>query len=976
MTIEFSGAPLWQRITEHPLPGPDRAAAEARLADLRAGIADGDILQQPGVAELLLGTFEGSPYLSGLMLREPERVAGILRCMPEAQFEIWRSAAVEAGNTARLIDELMARLRHFKTNVALLTGLADLAGVWPVMTVTSVLTRTADAALQATVRFLFARAVAKGDWLAEPGDAMPETTSGYIVLAMGKHGAFELNYSSDIDLIVFYDLDRLRLKPGLEPQLFFIRMTRDIVKVMQERTGDGYVFRTDLRLRPDPGATHVALSTAAAMQYYESFGQNWERAAMIKARPVAGDIAAGRELLGELSAYIWRKYLDYAAIADIHAMKRQIHAYRGFGEIAVAGHNIKVGRGGIREIEFFAQTQQLIAGGRQPDVRAPATLDALDRLTARSWIKPKVRDQLSEAYRFLRRLEHRLQMVNDEQTQELPADDVELAKLARFAGFDGIDALAAALVHRLATVQKHYAALFEDSPQLTRHGINMVFAGEADDPATVAALARMGYSQPAHVIAVVRGWHHGRYRAIASPQARESLTVVQPVLIEALAQTANPDAAFASFDRFLSELPAGVQLFGLLRANPQLMQLVAQIMGSAPRLAQILSRRRRLLDAVLDPKVVGALPSRAEIRALVEHELGGAADLQEKLDRARVLGAEQSFIIGVRVLSGGIRAAEAGGAYSMLAEELMGGLQAVVEADFVATHGTVAGGGAAIVAMGKLGGAEMTAASDLDLIVVYDYAPDAQQSDGERPLAVSQYYARLTQRLISALSAPTAEGRLYDVDMRLRPSGQKGPVATQLSSFIEYQAKEAWTWEHMALTRARLITGPAALRARVEGAIRATLVRHRDRAKIADDVRKMRAMIAAEKGTEDIWDLKQVRGGLVDLEFIAQYLQLIHAAAHPGILSTNTPEVYQRLEAAGLITAADADLLRPAARLLADLTQILRLCYEGPFEPSKAPEGLKRLLAMVGDAPNFASLESQLRRMLKDVAERFEALVA
>ncbi len=973
--IELSGAPLWQRINEHPLTGPGLAAAEARLADLRAGVPDGAVFDEPKVRALLLGILEGSPYLSALMLRDPGRLVRLLDCMPEAQFEIWRSQVLADAATVSTLEALMPILRNFKTNVALLTALADLGGVWPVMTVTSVLTRTADAALEASTHFLFARAVARGEWLVEPDDPAPEKTSGYIVLAMGKHGAFELNYSSDIDLIVFYDLQLCRLKPGLEPQLFYIRITRDLVRLMQERTGDGYVFRTDLRLRPDPGATQVALSVDAAMHYYESFGQNWERAAMIKARPVAGDLDAGRALLRELSPYIWRKYLDYASIADIHAMKRQIHAFRGFGEIAVAGHNIKVGRGGIREIEFFAQTQQLIAGGRQPDVRTPATLDALAKLTARAWIKPQVRDELEEAYQFLRRLEHRLQMVNDEQTQELPAEAEALDRLARFSGFADTAALGQALVQRLATVQGHYAALFEDSPNLTSHGVNMVFAGEADDPATVEALARMGYSQPAQVIATVRGWHHGRYRAIASPRAREGLTVVQPLLIEALAETANPDGAFASFDRFLSQLPAGVQLFGLLRANPQLMTLVAQIMGSAPRLANILSHRRRLLDAVLDPKVVGALPSRAEIQALVAAELSGAADLQEKLDRARVLGAEQSFIIGVRVLSGGIRAAQAGGAYSMLAEELIGGLQAAVEADFVATHGTVEGGGAAIVAMGKLGGSEMTAASDLDLIVVYDYAADAQQSDGPKPLAVSQYYARLTQRLISALSAPTAEGRLYDVDMRLRPSGQKGPVATQLSSFVEYQSKEAWTWEHMALTRARLITGSPALRAKVEAAIHATLIRPRDRQSITDDVRKMRGLIAQEKGTKDIWDLKQVRGGLVDLEFIAQHLQLVHAAAHPEVLSTNTPEVFQRLEAARLLAPVDADLLRPAARLMADLTQILRLCYEGVFDPATAPEDLKRLLATVGDAPDFASLEGQLRQVLTEVAERFEALV-
>ena len=973
--IEFSGAPLWQRLAAHPQSGDGVEAAMSRLTDLRASVDDPQVFDEPAVRSLLLGVFEGSPYLGSLLSRDPQRVVSILSHAPEVLFEEWRADLAAQTATATSASQLMSLLRVFKTNVALLTALADLGGGWPVMTVTNVLTRTADATLAATLRFLFSQAVARGEWLADPGDPAPEKSSGYIVLGMGKYGTFELNYSSDIDLIVFYDPAKTRLKPGLEAPLFFIRMTREVVRFMQERTGDGYVFRTDLRLRPDPGATQVALSTTAAMYYYESFGQNWERAAMIKARPVAGDTDAGSAFLRDLSPYIWRKYLDYAAIADIHAMKRQIHAFRGFGQIAVGGHNIKVGRGGIREIEFFAQTQQLIAGGRQPDLRIPATLDALACLAARKWIADRVRDELTEAYEFLRGIEHRLQMVNDEQTHELPPDGDRLDRFARFAGFETTAALSDALIGRLATVQGHYAALFEDSPELTAGDVNMVFAGEADDPATVEALGRMGYSQPSQVIAIVRGWHHGRYRAISSAAARERLTVVQPLLIGALAQTANPDAAFASFDRFLAELPAGVQLFGLLRANPKLLQLVAQIMGSAPRLASILSRRRRLLDAVLDPKVIGALPARDEIRRLVQAELCGASDLQEKLDRARVVGSEQSFIVGVRVLAGSIRAAEAGGAYSMLAEELIEGLQSAVEADFEKTHGRVEGGGAAIVAMGKLGGAEMTAASDLDLIVVYDYAAAAGQSDGAKPLPVSQYYARLTQRIISALSAPTPEGRLYDVDMRLRPSGQKGPVATQLASFVAYQAHDAWTWEHMALTRARLITGHLQIRQKVQSAICATLVRPRDRQKIASDVRKMRDMIAAEKGTGDIWDLKQVRGGLVDLEFIAQYLQLVHAVEHPSILATCTADVFIQAEAVGVLSPTDADILQPASQLLADLTQILRLCFEGRFDPVAAPEGLKQLLSRVADVPTFAALEAYLKQTQTAVLDRFESLV-
>jgi glutamate-ammonia-ligase adenylyltransferase len=735
------------------------------------------------------------------------------------------------------------------------------------------------------------------------------------------------------------------------------------------------VFRTDLRLRPDAGATQIALSTEAALIYYESFGQNWERAALIKARACAGDIDAGRELIRELAPFIWRKYLDFAAIADVHAMKRQIHAHRGFGKIAVAGHNIKLGRGGIREIEFFVQTQQLIAGGRQPDLRTPQTLTALEDLAARGWIKARVGEELAEAYVYLRRIEHRLQMVADEQTHEVPDDPARLESFALFCGYPDTTTFSRELVARLETVQRHYAALFEDSPDLSTGAVNMVFAGEGDDPGTVAALKDMGFSQPSEVLAAVRAWHHGRYPAVRSARARERLTEVQPLLIAALADTADPDRALASFDRFLAELPAGVQLFSLLRANTGLLRLLADIMGTAPRLSRILSRRRRLLDAVLDPGTLAVLPTADELDRLIVGEIGDAKDMQEVLDDARVVGSEQQFLIGIRVLSGAITANQAGGAYALLAERLIDALKRAAEREFERVHGVVPGGGTAVLAMGKLGGREMTAASDIDLILIYDFDADATQSSGARPLAPTHFYARLTQRLISALSSATAEGTLYEVDMRLRPSGQKGPVATQFASFVDYQANEAWTWEHMALTRARPISGPPELRARVNAAIRNALVKPRDQAKIAADVRDMRERIVKEKGTADIWELKQVRGGLVDVEFIAQYLQLVHAAAHPEVLDQNTLEAFRKLRDAGVLAPGHAEKLMTATRLLHDLTQVLRLCLEGPFDPATAPSGLKELLARAGGAADFAELEGRLRASLADVAGLFDEII-
>ena len=768
----------------------------------------------------------------------------------------------------------------------------------------------------------------------------------------------------------------MRLRSGLEVQHFFVRLTRDLVRLLQERTEHGYVFRTDLRLRPDPGSTPLAISTDAALNYYESVGQNWERAALIKARPIAGDIDAGQAFLANLAPFIWRKYLDFAAIADIHAMKRQIHAFRGFGEIAVAGHDIKVGRGGIREIEFFAQTQQLIAGGRQPELRVSETLVALERLEARGWITADVRRELDEAYRFLRTVEHRLQMIADEQTQTLPSEPHKLdgsRSLLRLCRHDGVRRAP----HRRAgtragPLRSSFRAQSGADTRRRQHGVCRRSRRSRNPAGAGRAWAT---SAPRRVIAGVRGWHHGRYPAVRTARARELLTEVQPLLIEALAKTADPDLAFIGFDRFLSELPSSVQLFSLLKQHPGLVELIAAIMGTAPRLARILSRRRRVLDAVLAPGFFGSIPSAGDLGAIVAAELEGARDLQEALDRARLVGQEQQFLIGVRVLTGTISAAQAGDAYAQLAECMIQAMQEEAEREMARTSGRVAGGAVAVVAMGKLGGREMTAASDLDLIVVYDFAPEAQLSDGLKPLPPTQYYTRLTQRLISALASQTAEGNLYEVDMRLRPSGQKGPVAAQLSSFIDYQEHQAWTWEHLALTRARVISGPPALHDAVEQAIRRVLTLPRDRAKVAADVRDMRARIEKEKGTKDIWDLKQVRGGLVDLEFIAQYLQLVHAASHPAILSANTVAALTNLWRTGLLPPAAAEALLPAARLLNNLTQVLRLCLDGPFAPDKASPGLKALLARAGEAPDFSRLEAELAQRQSEVAILFNTLI-
>ena len=931
------------------------------------------IKAQPKLEALLAGLQEGSPYLWELASSEPARLLGVLNADPDRHLAELLASATSAVAATDDEAEAMRLLRRMKAEAALLIALADIGGVWPVMRATRALTDLADTAVGAATRFLLAD-VTRRKRLKPTDRDRPEVGSGYIVLGMGKMGAYELNYSSDIDLIVFYDPEASSLVSKEDMIAFYVRLTRGLVKLLQERTADGYVFRVDLRLRPDPASTQIAVSVDAALNYYGSVGQNWERAAFIKARACAGDLAAGANILRQLSPFIWRKYLDYAAVADIEAMKRQIHAYRGHEDIAVEGHNIKLGRGGIREIEFFVQTQQLIAGGRHPELRGRETLPTLKALADGGWIDKLARAEVDEAYRFLRRIEHRLQMVADDQTHTLPTDREALERFARFAGFKDRDTFAGVLVGHLRTVQRHYARLFEDFGRRP-DGHVLAFPKDADNRETLDRLGGMGFRQPLEVSATVRRWLAGSYPSLRREFSRNQFMDLVPALLDRLSRSENPDTAVAAFDRFLTGLKVGGRLFSLLKQNPDLVSLVALTLGTAPRLSDILARHPEAMDALLDPAFFGALPDEAKIEAELKRTLAEAGTYEDFLDRLRLFGQEHMFLVGARILSGTVSAEQAGAAFARLADVIIRALQRTVEDNFAKTHGRIRGQQIALLALGKLGGREMTATSDLDLIIIYDFDPEHPQSEGARPLYGSQYFARLTQRLISSLSSQTNYGALYQVDMRLRPSGRSGPVATSIEAFRGYQESEAWTWEHMALTRARVVTAPPEFAARVETAIRSVLCRECDPAVVAADVAEMRKAIAQEKGEGVRWDLKYAAGGLIDLEFIAQYLQLVHAAKHPGILDTSTAPVLDKAWRLGLLAPEDADVLRPAARLYHNLTQILRLCLSAPFDPKTAGAGLLTLLSRAADLPNFATLDAHVTETQQKVRASFNRIV-
>ncbi|MDO9059560.1 MAG: bifunctional [glutamine synthetase] adenylyltransferase/[glutamine synthetase]-adenylyl-L-tyrosine phosphorylase, partial [Bradyrhizobium sp.] len=563
MTSTAKGDADQHRLAARFVDGPHLSApdkAEARLADWLTDLAPAQAAviaeltgRFPRARTILLGIAEASPYLFDLLRADGARAIRLLECEPEPHLARLIENTCRDVAAASAEADVMQLLRRMKSEAALLIALCDIGGLWPVMQVTAALTDLAVASVQAALRFLLRQEAGRGRLL-PPNFDSPEDNSGLVVLAMGKMGAGELNYSSDIDLIVFFDSDAPTLAPDIEPQTFFVRVTQALARILQQRNGDGYVFRVDLRLRPDPSSTQVAISMAAALHYYERDGRTWERAAMIKARPCAGDAKAGEALVAEIAPFVWRKHLDFAALADVHDMKRQMQTFRGQSEIAVEGHNVKVGRGGIREIEFFAQTQQLIAGGRHPELRVRPTLEALDVLASSNWITFAARDELAAAYIFLRRVEHRLQMVADEQTHALPDDAEAMEQFAAFFGYASRATFASDLLGHLNVVQGHYGKLFEGDPAGTAQLPAADYSAGPDDPRLIEHLVSLGFKKPVVVAGTVQQWLTGDYRALRVEATREAFVDFIPGLIDGLAHSEEPDNAVSAFDRFLGAL--------------------------------------------------------------------------------------------------------------------------------------------------------------------------------------------------------------------------------------------------------------------------------------------------------------------------------------------------------------------------------------------------------------------------------------
>ena len=896
-------------------------------------------------ADFLDAVFAAAPYLGRLAAQRRKTLARLAKTSPETVLADACTAAREAG---RLDDEAaaMAALRQAKADLHLTAALADLAGAFSLEETVTAISDFADAAVKASLE---AAVRLSGLEIADRENPIP----GLFVLTLGKHGQRSLNYSSDVDLAVFWEPEATTPPPGKEPVRALDRLVKRLVHLMNEITTDGYVFRVDLRLRPDPSSTPLAVNAEMARHYFEAVGQNWERAAYAKARVCAGDQSAGAAFLNDLEPFIWRRALDYAAVDDIRALAKQIQAVGKRSKILAGGHDLKLGRGGIREIEFFAQVLQLVFGGRRPVLRPPGTLQALDNLARENLISREDADRLSAAYRRLRALEHRIQMLEDEQTQTVPKDDGVRARLAALSGQTGLADFDAGLTDLLADVHARFTDQFEDGESLATPAGSLVLTGVEPTPDTRRTLYAYGFSDPDRVWSRLAGWAAGKARAARTERARALFSRFAPRLIEGLSASGDPDAAFSRFAAFFEGLPSGVQPLSLLINQPALARELIAILGLAPRLAEILARRPALMDVMLDPAFV--VPVREDDPERQRARFSGIGDkaFEDALNAARRLAMEERLRIGSQLLLARATASEAGAAFADLADAAVDQMARAAEAEVARRHGPPPGRWA-VLGLGKLGGRELSADSDLDLMVIYE--ADAAQSQGARPLMAEAWFKRFTQRLVTALSSPTEEGELYPVDMALRPSGSAGPIAVRLSRFREYyDSGEAWTWERMALTRGRVV-GDGGLGDAVEAAVREVFMRDVPSDTIRNDARDMRMRLLRDKPAKSPWDLKLREGGLIEVEFIAQTAQLI--GRQP--VSSNTIQALQGLSARGALPAADADVLALICEDYAALTQLMRAAHGGGFDPERASAPFAARLCAALNVPDLTALSAHL----------------
>ena len=834
-----------------------------------------------------------SPFLREALKAHPQIGSVFLQGGASAAAD----AALEIGG-----ESLESELRRRRHALALAVALGDLSGEFPLEQVTLLLSDFADSAIDAAI----AAAISERTPDAEP--------QGFAVIAMGKLGSHELNYSSDVDLLLLFDPETLSKRGRDDAGEAAVRIGRRLIELLQRRTEDGYVQRVDLRLRPSPEVTPIALPVHAAISHYESSALPWERAAFIRARAAAGDKALGQRFLDAIKPFVWRRSLDFGVIEEVRQISARIRDHYAQGSRIGPGFDLKRGRGGIREVEFFIQIQQMIHGGRDASVRAPATLDAIEALTSAGRLEEDVAADLASAYRLLRTIEHRVQMVDDAQTHLIPAQPAAIDNVARLHGLE----TGSELIELLRPHTDRAGEIFDSLSPDERLQLS-------NDPDILnRELQEIGFADAEAAARHVAHWRSGKARALRTPAAQQAFEAMLPGLLQAIAAGADPDHALNRLSDIVERLSSGINLFRLLEARPPLAELLAKILAHAPVLADQLARRPELFEGLFDASSFEMPPEGPEFSQVLSSAMRGQSyDLA--LDRVRRLVNERRFALGVQLIDRRRDPLEVTEGYARVAEGALVALGETATEEFSKAHGVFPGSELVVLGLGRFGGHSLTHASDLDIIYLHT-VEEGGTSNGGKPLGPNDYFNRLANRVTAALSVPTAAGPLYEVDARLRPGGRTGMLVVSLEAFEKYQREEAWTWEHMALCRARPVFGSSPVRERVGAMIDSILRMPRDFAKVAGDAAKMRADMEQHKPARSALDVKLGPGGLVDLEFAVHVLQL---TKHVG-LNTRLEVALEELAAESLVEASVVEALKLLSRMLV----MMRLVAPGNVKPT------------------------------------------
>ncbi len=937
----------------------------------------------PEIAFFFEGIFSHSPYLFKASRMHPDLLVSLIDSSPR---EILKHTLIKMSEEIRTLtheETIMQCLRRYKVKLHLLIALADLSQIWSLEKVVSAMTQLAETvihlSLQASLFFILQKERTpplyfKDECIDKINPDLFQRffkQSGFFVLALGKLGSKELNYSSDIDIVFFYDKKKwLRLNWNT-PERSIIKLTQKAIHLLNTQTADGYVFRVDIRLRPDSGNKSPIHTTESAEHYYETLGQNWERAMLIKARIIAGDIQSGKTFINKLIPYIWRRSLDYNAISDIHAIMRQIYKLSAKDQIKISGHNIKLGRGGIREIEFFTQVQQLILGGRYTVLRQAKTEKALKALYRLGFLSKSKYIKLTHYYSYLRFIEHRLQMVHDHQTHTMP--DQNRKAFAGFCGYKSYAALKKRLIRCLKSVHAIYISLVEKEDSLASSKGSLVFTGTRLDYETLNTLKQLNFERPEEAWHMMSSWLGGRIHATQTEKARTLLTRLAPKLIEAASKTGQPDIAFARFADFFSGLPVGNSVLSLFLNNPRLMNKIIDILGLAPRLAPLLAKKPALMDSMIDPNFSHSLSNKTcfdKYSSLLTPDMC----FEEALNTLRIVFNESQFKIGAHLLSNRLNPLKAGQIYAREAEAILYAIYRLARAEVDRLYGHIDGEWA-IIGLGSLGAEELTSRSDLDLMIVYQTNTFSSQnnspssnSNSSQTLSSQEYFSRITKRLITALSAPTEHGTIYTVDMQLRPSGITSPNSVQFPRFKRYYlTKLAWTWELMALTHARIIVSEKLFGTKIKRVINKSLKRKRDPIKIAKYVVDIREKLAKQHENTTHWEFKYCRGGLIDIHFIVEYLQLIHAHSSPFILTPKTRIALRRLYKAHYLTETEFQNLKTGFDIMLGLQQVFQLTHHDSYEKLISSNRVQKLLFQFLDLKDPALLEKTLKEIQRKI---------